>query len=98
MFPENLDPSHNDLLVTPAPAFTNQQVKEILRARFGLVGDLLPLESERDQNFHLAAATGEHFVVKIANSAEHPAVVELQTKALQHIAAIDPELPVPKVQ
>jgi 4-aminobutyrate aminotransferase-like enzyme/Ser/Thr protein kinase RdoA (MazF antagonist) len=98
MFPENPDPSHNDLLVTPAPAFTNQGVTEIVSAHFGLTGELSSLDSERDQNFHLVTPDGDHYVIKIANSAEHPAVIELQTKALEHIAAIDPELPVPKVQ
>ena len=36
-------------------------------------------------------------MIKIANSAEDPAVIDLQMKALQYIAAVDPELAVPRV-
>jgi 4-aminobutyrate aminotransferase-like enzyme/Ser/Thr protein kinase RdoA (MazF antagonist) len=87
----------DDILETQAPGFTRERVKEIATKLFGLTGDLSSLSSERDQNFHIKTAQGNPFVIKIANSAEDPAVIDLQMKALQYIAAVDPELAVPRV-
>ena len=93
----NQDLYEDDLLETQAPNLTHEQVKEIATKIFGLTGELLPLGSERDQNFRIDTEEGDQYVIKIANSAENPAVIELQTDALEHIAAVDPALPVPKV-
>jgi 4-aminobutyrate aminotransferase-like enzyme/Ser/Thr protein kinase RdoA (MazF antagonist) len=95
------DPNHDvyqdHLLETPSPGFAIAHVKDIAKERFGLTGKLVPLASERDQNFHIRTETGDQFVIKIANSAEDPAVIDMQLKALEHIAIVDPELPVPEV-
>ena len=93
----NYEAQQSDLLKTQAPQFTFDQVKEIVRDLFGLSGEISSLESERDQNFHLVTSDGDHYVVRIANSAEDQSVVDMQTKALEHIARVDPELPVPIV-
>ena len=93
----NHDLYQDHLLETPSPGFTIAQVKDIAKERFGLTGSLFPLASERDQNFHIRTEAGDQFVIKIANSAEDPAVIDMQLKALEHIAIVDPELPVPKV-
>ena len=93
----NYDLYLNDLLETQSPGFTIEQVRDIARELFGLTGKLSPLDSERDQNFHISTEDGEQFVIKISNSAEDPAVIDMQLKALEHIAIIDPELPVPGV-
>ena len=93
----NHDLYQDDLLETQSPGFTIEQVKDIANKRFGLTGNLFPLDSERDQNFHIRTEAGDQFVIKIANSAEDPAVIDMQLKALEHIAIVDPELPVPKV-
>ena len=37
------------------------------------------------------------FVLKVANRAEGPAVIGLQVAALEHLAQVDPDLPVPRV-
>lgn len=88
---------HGDILETQSPGFTAQQVKYFANQLYGLTGNLYPLDSERDQNFRLSTERGDKFVIKIANSAEDPAVIDLQLKALEHIAMVEPELPVPKV-
>ena len=93
----NHDLYQDHLLETPSPGFTIAQVKDIAKELFGLTGSLFPLASERDQNFHIRTEAGDQFVIKIANSAEHPAVIDMQLKALEHIAIVDPELPVPEV-
>ncbi len=87
----------DDLLKTHSPGFTIEQVKEFADKLFGLTGKLFPLDSERDQNIRISTEDGEQFVIKIANSAEDPAVIDMQLKALEHIAIVNPELPVPEV-
>jgi 4-aminobutyrate aminotransferase-like enzyme/Ser/Thr protein kinase RdoA (MazF antagonist) len=93
----NCDPYQDGVLETQAPSFTIEQVKSIANKLYGLTGSLSPLDSERDQNFRISAETGDQFVIKIANSAEDPAIIDMQLKALEHIALVDPELPVPRV-
>ena len=85
------------LLVTPAPDFTPEEAEDIASELYGLSGSAAVLDSERDQNFHLVTRAGDQFLVKIANSAEDPAIIDMQLKAMEHIALVDPGLPVPKV-
>jgi len=93
--------SHNlnqdKLLKTPSPNFTVEEVNEISNELYGIGGTLSQLDSERDQNFHIVTATGDQFVIKIANSAEAPEIIDMQLKALEHISKVDPDLPVPRV-
>jgi 4-aminobutyrate aminotransferase-like enzyme/Ser/Thr protein kinase RdoA (MazF antagonist) len=93
----NQDFYHGDILETQSPDFPIEKVNDIANILYGLTGKLSPLDSERDQNFRISTETGDQFVIKIANSAEDPAVIDMQLKALEHIAIVDPELPVPKV-
>ncbi len=94
---ENQSHYQDDLLETPAPSFSDGEVNEIAKKYFGLTGALSPLDSERDQNFRLKTKTGAQYVIKIANSAEDLAMIDMQVKALEHIALTNPDLPVPKV-
>ncbi len=60
---------------------------------FGVAGGATDLGSERDQTFLVADGTGGA-IVKIANLAEDPAVLELEAAAIEHALRVDPELPV----
>ncbi len=93
----NGDRYQDDILETQSPSFTIEQVKEFANRLYGLTGNLLPLASERDQNFRISTETGDQYVIKIANSAEDPAIIDMQLKALEHIAIVDTTLPVPEV-
>jgi 4-aminobutyrate aminotransferase-like enzyme/Ser/Thr protein kinase RdoA (MazF antagonist) len=93
----NNDNYQDDILETQSPSFNIEQVKGIANQLYGLSGKLDPLASERDQNFRITTEAGEQFVIKIANSAEDPAIIDMQLKALEHIAIVDPKLPVPEV-
>jgi 4-aminobutyrate aminotransferase-like enzyme/Ser/Thr protein kinase RdoA (MazF antagonist) len=93
----NHDLYYRELLESPSPRFTVDQVLSFADQRYGLTGKLSPMDSERDQNFHIRTETGEQYVIKIANSAENPAVIDMQLKALEHIALVDSALPVPEV-
>jgi len=80
------------------PAIEIDEAQEILERCYGLRGDLRPLSSERDQNFRVDSDDGARYVFKIANRSESVDVIEFQLGALRHIEAVDPSLPVPRVQ
>jgi Ser/Thr protein kinase RdoA (MazF antagonist) len=86
-----------DILETQSPNFPIEKVNLIASELYGLTGKLSPLDSERDQNFRISTETGDQFVIKIANSAENPGIIDMQLKALAHIENVAPDLPVPKV-
>ena len=81
--------NQNDILETQSPNFSAEQVKDFADRLYGLTGKISPLESERDQNFRIITETGDQFVIKIANSAENPSVIDMQLKAMEHIANVD---------
>jgi Ser/Thr protein kinase RdoA (MazF antagonist) len=85
-----------DPLVEPPPSVATEEAAEIAARVFGIEGTATPLESERDANFRLEAADAAH-VLKVYNAAEPDAVVEMQTRAMLHAAATDPELPIPRL-
>jgi hydroxylysine kinase len=85
-------------LEEPAPAFSTAQAEEIAARGFDLRASARPLASERDQNFHLRAEDDSEWVLKIANPAEDPAILDMQTRALLHVARVDPDLNVPRVR
>ena len=93
----NHAPYQDDLLETQPPKFTAKEVKDIANRLYGLTGKLSPLDSERDQNFRIKTKTGNQFVIKIANNAETPAMIDMQIKALEHITQTNPDLSVPEV-
>ncbi len=43
------------------------------------------LPSERDQNFLLSTASGERFVLKIANAGEERGMLETQNRVMRHL-------------
>ena len=55
-----------------------------------------PLDSERDQNFHVVAASGE-FTFKIVNAAEPRSAIDFQAALLHHVEACDKTLPLPRL-
>ena len=69
------------------------QAEEIAQRAFDIRASAHPLASERDQNFRLRAEDGSEWVLKIANPAEDPAILDMQTRALLHIAQVDPSWP-----
>ncbi len=68
------------------PHFTEHDAVCLAWEYYGLQVDVRPLPSERDQNFHLFEGSGEQFVLKIASAAETRPVLDLQNRALDHLA------------
>jgi 4-aminobutyrate aminotransferase-like enzyme/Ser/Thr protein kinase RdoA (MazF antagonist) len=82
-----------DIFTEPAPKFTLDGLRELLRAHWGIAdARLSPLDSERDLN----VLVGDEYVLKISNPAERADVVDMEVRALAHVHAADPELPVPQ--
>lgn len=86
------------VLEMKAPAFSTEQAADIAQRAFDIQASAYPLNSERDQNFHLRAKDGREWVLKIANPAEDPAILDMQSQALLHIAQVDPSLPISRVK
>ena len=84
------------LIHHPRPELSAAAARALLRSQFGLDGELAPLDSERDQNFHVRAAHGE-LTLKIVNAAEPSTAVEFQAALLRHVEAVDASLPLPRV-
>lgn len=80
-----------------APTFSAAEAAALACDLFALTGTLSPLYSERDQNFRLTTAEGAEWVFKIANADEDEATLDCQLKALAHVAATAPALPVPRL-
>jgi 4-aminobutyrate aminotransferase-like enzyme/Ser/Thr protein kinase RdoA (MazF antagonist) len=86
------------VLEAKAPAFSTAEAAEVAQRAFDIQASARPLASERDQNFRLRAGDGREWVLKIANPAEDPAILDMQTQALLHIAQVDPELTIPRIK
>ena len=85
------------LLEADPPPVGPEEAAAIAARFWGIGGDCHPLSSERDRNYRLTTPSGERFLLKFSNPAEDPAVTNLQTGALQHIAVRDPGLLVPRI-
>jgi 4-aminobutyrate aminotransferase-like enzyme/Ser/Thr protein kinase RdoA (MazF antagonist) len=80
------------VLTSPPPMFSATEAAAIARDIFGVSGAATATDSERDQTFLI---DGDHAaVLKISNAAEDPRQLDLEARAAQHIAAVDPALPV----
>ncbi len=70
---------------------------DALRKYWGLEARLTRLDGEYDLNFLVEAKNGQDYVLKVMRAGCEPEFVDLQVKALEHIAAEAPGLPFPKV-
>jgi Ser/Thr protein kinase RdoA (MazF antagonist) len=84
------------VLDAPIPPASITDAEALARSHFGLEAVAKPLTGERDRNFHLVAADGAQYVLKVVHPAEDPAVTAFQGEALLHLAQADPALPVPR--
>ncbi len=84
-------------LSTPKPSLALTEVENLVERLYGIRGKAQTLASERDQNCCIEAADGKRYVIKISNPSEPMPVVDFQIGALDHIARVAPELPVPRV-
>lgn len=88
--------SNMEVFESAPPSYSEQELLDIAKTYFNKTGKIKPLVSERDQNARLIDGDDE-YVIKVANSAEDDNLVEFQNAVLNHVAALDPELAIPKV-
>ena len=79
------------------PYFTVEDASRIALELYGLSVEARTLPGERDCNFHLKTGTGQELLLKIAPAVEQLETIDLQNKALEHLAAYDRALLLPHV-
>ena len=87
----------SDLFAKPPPRLSMEEASNIIE-QFGVRGRLSTLGSERDQNIRVEVPDGPGFVLKITNPAEPRAVIDFETRILEHLAHTAPQLPVPRLK
>lgn len=85
-----------DPLLEPRPVVDAALAATLLADCYELEGALAPLHGERDRNFRVETPAGR-YVLKIHNPADGAAVVEMRSRAIAHVRAVDPAFPVPEV-
>ena len=76
---------------------TEAEAARLAREVYGLKAAARALPGEYDDNFHLTAADGGAFVLKVMHPAREPSFIDLQSRALVHLAERAPQLPLPRV-
>lgn len=84
-------------LSTAVPNLAPDEVGALVRRLYGIHGSVTSLAGERDQNCCIETADGSRYVLKISNPSESVSVVDFQIGALEHVARVSPDLPVPRV-
>jgi len=84
-------------LSTAVPSLAPDEVGALVSRLYGIHGSVNSLAGERDQNCCIATEDGTRYVFKISNPSEPVSVVDFQIGALEHIARVSPDLPVPRV-
>ena len=76
---------------------TEAEAAGLAREIYGVEGSARTLPGEYDENFHLTAADGRAFVLKVMHPARERSFIDLQCQALVHLAERAPQLPLPRV-
>src|SRR6266480_7614350 len=86
------------MLNNQKPFFTVEEACRMALELYGLRVVARTLPGERDCNFHLKTEAGQEFVLKIAPAVEQREANDLQNKALEHLAAHNSALLLPRVR
>jgi len=73
------------MTVKTAPRLSPADAARIAQELYGLEVAVSTLPSERDQNFALSDASGNRFVLKLANAEEDEGVLDFQNQALRRL-------------
>lgn len=84
-----------------AQAVNEEQAQRLAHEFFGIAGAAAKLPGEYDDHFHLTAneagERGREFVLKVMHPARTRGLLDLQCRALRHLATHAPELALPRV-
>ena len=81
-----------------AVAIDEQRASFLAREIFGFEATARALPGEYDDNFHLVAPDGSQRVLKVMHPARERSLIDLQSAALEHMAAKAPDLALPRVR
>lgn len=84
-------------LATSYALMPEAEALELARRHYGLTGRIDRLATEKDDTFRIQNEHGQRFILKVANPSEDAVEISCQLGVLQHLAARDPSLPVPRV-
>ena len=79
------------------PPLPPAEAARIALELFSLRGSVRPLPGEYDDNFHLVSSDGRVYVLKIMHAARETCFVDMQCRALTHLAERAPHLALPRV-
>jgi 4-aminobutyrate aminotransferase-like enzyme/Ser/Thr protein kinase RdoA (MazF antagonist) len=80
-----------------AAGIDERRASSLAREIYGLEATARALPGEYDDNFHLVAPDGSQRVLKVMHPARERSLIELQSEALEHLAANAPDLTLPRV-
>jgi 4-aminobutyrate aminotransferase-like enzyme/Ser/Thr protein kinase RdoA (MazF antagonist) len=81
-----------------APPVSAAEAERIAKELYLQDSDVEQFPGEYDDNFHLAGGEGREFVLKIMHPAREESFVDMQCRALLHLAERLPQLLLPRVQ
>ncbi|MBM1557040.1 aminotransferase class III-fold pyridoxal phosphate-dependent enzyme [Sulfitobacter mediterraneus] len=70
---------------------------EILRTHWGITAQLDPLDGEYDLNFRVMQSDGKTSILKVMRAGCDAGLIDMQIKALDHVAAQAPQVPMPRI-
>src|SRR5260370_39734576 len=76
---------------------TEAEAVRLAREVYGLEATAPALPGEYDDNFHLISADRRAFVLKAMHPAREHSFIDLQCRALTHLAQRAPQVPLPRV-
>jgi 4-aminobutyrate aminotransferase-like enzyme/Ser/Thr protein kinase RdoA (MazF antagonist) len=76
---------------------TEAEAVRLARELYGLEAGARALPGEYDDNFHLTSSDGHAFVLKVMHPARERSFIDLQCRALTHLAQRAHQLPLPRV-
>jgi 4-aminobutyrate aminotransferase-like enzyme/Ser/Thr protein kinase RdoA (MazF antagonist) len=80
-----------------APPLAPAEASRVAQDVFGIEAAARSLAGEYDDNFHLQTPEGREFVLKLMHPAREESFVDMQCRALAHLAARAPHLSLPRV-
>lgn len=86
-----------DLFGFDPPALDTVTAAAIVARHWRIGGAPERIRGERSANTVLTTSDGMRYVLQVFGGGERPDVIDLQIAALEHLAARDPSLPVPRV-
>ncbi|HEV2456798.1 MAG TPA: phosphotransferase, partial [Ktedonobacterales bacterium] len=80
------------------PPVAEQDAVRLAAELYGVAGEARLLPGEHDRNFYLKTAAGEELVLKVSHAGEDRDVLDMQVRALAHLAELAPDLTLPRVR